>query len=238
MSRHSNIAQIKQRDLKIIVGVPSHQHWAADFGVSLAIMMAYSSQVKLRIDARTQHILLNNVNGSILPAMRQQIVDYALEQKATHLLFLDSDMVFPRDTLLRLLGWSQLVVAANCATKVIPSATTARVEPDKQPGGLPVLSLGKEGLEKVWRVGTGIMLLDMRAFQKLKRPFFTVNWDEKADSYTGEDWSLCQNFENVGIPIFIDHGLSSQIGHVGAFTYNHTCIVSKDEEERVRQALA
>lgn len=229
----------KKTEYKIIIGVPSGSHWAAEFGVSLAVMMSYAAQVKIAPDAASQHILVNNIKGSILPQMRQEMIDYALKQKATHILFVDSDMQFPRDTLHRLLKWQQMIVAANCCTKKFPTTTTARINPENRIGGDPVFSQGKVGIQRVWRVGTGVMLLNLRAFERLERPYFSLKWSgDKADAYVGEDWALCENFENAGIPIFIDHELSEEIGHIGTFNYNLSCVVSEEEEQRVREALA
>lgn len=237
MSRHSKIKP-RKRHYKVIIAVPSGAQWASEFGVSLAIMMAYISQTKIAIDAATQHVLINNVKGSILPQMRQQMVDYAIKEKATHMLFVDSDMVFPRDTLHQLMAWNQMVVAANCCTKMMPSSPTARVDPEKKVGGIPVSSMGKTGLKRVWRVGTGVMLINMRAFERIERPFFSLKWGgDIVDQYVGEDWALCQKFEEANVPIFIDHGLSRDIGHMGTFNYNMNCLVSPEEEEKVRKAL-
>jgi hypothetical protein len=234
------VTKLKKKAYHIIIAIPSRNEWDASFGMSLAVLMSYAAQVKLMPDAASQHIVVNNVKGSILPQMRQQMVDHVLEEKASHILFMDSDMVFPRDTLHRLLGWNQLVVAANCCTKMFPTTTTARQKNDRTPGGTAVFSAGKTGLERVWRVGTGIMLIDARAFDKIDRPFFSLKWggDRGADQYVGEDWALCERFEQVGVPIFIDHGLSQEIGHMGSYNYGHTSVVTEEEEEKVRQALA
>lgn len=225
------------KTVKIAVGIPSHHEWAADFGMSLAVMMSYAAQVQLAPDVKSQQVQVINVKGSILPQLRENIVLSAEKIKADYLLFVDADMVFPRDTLHRLYGHKQLVVACNCATKSIPSRPTARKFKEDDVGGEPVYSTGRVGLEKVWRVGTGVMLINMSVFKQIPRPWFSISWDDEKKDYVGEDWSLCAKIEAAKIPLMIDHGLSQQIGHCGHLMYLHEHIMMPEEIARVREAM-
>jgi len=132
-------------------------------------------------------------------------------------------MVFPASTLHRLLQWDKAVVACNCPVKTIPSNPTARFAPTvEHPAGVPVYTLPDSvGLQKVWRVGTGVMLIKLSVFERIAQPWFPVEWNEVLDDYTGEDWAFCAALERAGIPIHIDAGLSREIGHVGDFRYEH-----------------
>ncbi len=57
------------------------------------------------------------------------------------------------------------MVAANCATKLIPSTPTARQYDPMNLAGGQVYSLPQNNLiEEVWRVGTGVMLINMIVF--------------------------------------------------------------------------
>ena len=76
-------------------------------------------------------------------------------------------------------------------------------------------------MQKVWRVGTGVMLIKLSVFDKLEQPWFPVEWNPALNDYTGEDWAFCAALERAGIPIHIDAGLSREIGHVGDFRYEH-----------------
>ncbi len=224
-------------DYAVVIGVPSTQYWSADFGMSISMLMAYVSERRIAPDARSQRVYLNNVKGSILPKLRQDIANNALQRGATHVLFIDSDMTFPKDTLTKLLSRKQRVIAANCVAKAMPARTTARLA-DGTEGGVPVLSAGRQGIERVWRVGTGVMLVETSVFREIPPPHFIIGWNDKEQAYVGEDWSFCAKLEEAGIPIFVDHGISNKIEHVGEFRYNHVCVVSEEEAEAVREALA
>ena len=76
-------------------------------------------------------------------------------------------------------------------------------------------------LKKVWRIGTGIMLVKMSVFDTIPEPWFPIAWDEELQDYRGEDWAFCDALDRAGIPIYVDEGLSRAIGHVGDFRFEH-----------------
>jgi hypothetical protein len=201
----------------VMIGIPSGDAWKADFGMSLAGLVAAAPK-PLAGGGRLENLTLWNTKGSILSRSRHTLARKAQDSGATHLLMIDSDMTFPNWTLHQLLAADKDVVAANCATKGLPSYPTARMQGIK-PAGELVSSVGREGLEKVWRVGTGVMLIKMKVFAKIEQPWFGISWNEENDDYTGEDWTFCEACRAAGIPVYIDHKLSQHIGHVGSFTY-------------------
>lgn len=206
----------------VLVGIPSLGDWKAEFGMSVAGLIAQSA-APLRDGRRIDALRLWNAKGSILPRGRTTLVQQACEMNASHILFLDSDMVFPPRVLHQLLQWDKSVVACNCPTKMLPSTSTARLPPTpEKPTGVPLYSTPDAiGLKKVWRVGTGIMLIKTKVFDKLPQPWFPIQWDETLKDYRGEDWAFCDALDRAGIPIYVDEGLSRAIGHVGDLRFEH-----------------
>lgn len=206
---------------KVLVGVPSMDTWKADFAMSLIYMVTYSARSTPAGGPRVDMLRLWNSRGSLLPRQRTTLVKQALEMRATHILFLDSDMTFPANTLECLLSRGKSVVAANCAVKQIPSQPTARAKSDKPNGEQVFTHTSSVGLERVWRVGTGIMLVETRVFRQISEPWFPFGWNEETKEYVGEDWEFCKRLEAAEIPIYIDHSLSKSVGHIGDFVYEH-----------------
>lgn len=204
----------------VFIGIPSNTHWLADFGMSLAGLMSAIGR-PLANGAHIERVQLWNTKGSILTRSRATLVKKALELECSHILFLDSDMTFPSWTLHQLLRHNKAVIAANCPVKTLPSLPTARQLGDT-PAGKLVYSGDNVGIEKVWRVGTGVMLIKTNVFAQLAKPWFAIKYNETIDDDTGEDWHFCELLERADIPIFVDHVLSKQIGHVGAYTYTHS----------------
>lgn len=217
--------------LKVVVGVPSGQHWIAQFGVDLGSLMVrfYMDRVP---GYRSQELRVANVRSSILPKNRLDCVKVAKKIKADYLLFLDSDHSFPSNLLHRLISHGKAIVAANCVTKTIPAQTTARAFDPHDPQGIPVYSdPDKHGIEQIWRIGTGVMLIRRDALEKIPHNVWGMVYREDADTYQGEDWSFCAAAQELGIPIYIDHDLSREVGHIGNFEYTHQVVGEVIREE-------
>jgi hypothetical protein len=207
------------RDLLVAVGVASGNDWKAHMGVSLCGLIAYFYCRPVPLWGR-QAITIVNKRGSILPRSRAGLVKRAFEIDATHLLFVDSDQTFEGDILHKLLECEKPIVACNIATKRFPANSTARVR--KNGAYVPVYTKPEsEGLRQVDRVGSGIMLVEMDVFRRIPQPWFNIVWREELDDYEGEDWFFLQKCEDAGIPVFIHHDASQDVGHVGEFVYKH-----------------
>jgi len=207
--------------LRVVVGVPSGVHWHAQFGTSLVSLVAHFANKQVR-GWKSQELRLVNTRGSLLPRQRLDILKAAKKMEATHLLFLDSDHTFHPDMLHRLLEWRKDVVGANCAIKQLPSQPTARVRGLDKGRGTPVYTdPNSHGLQEVWRIGTGVLLLSAKAFRLLQHDCFEMTYKAEVDDYQGEDWNMCETFERAGLPILIDHDVSRTIGHIGPLNYTH-----------------
>ena len=211
-------------NIRVVVGVPSGNTWNAKFGVDLVNLVASFTQKPVR-GYRSQSLQVVNVRSSILSKNRLDLVNAAKQLRASHLLFLDSDQTFPRSVIHQLAQHNKLVVAANIPTKQIPANPTARAFEEGNPKGKLVYSDELAvGLERVWRVGTGVMLINMRVFDQLSGDLWSMKYLPEADTYQGEDWTFCQKCEESGIPIYVDHDLSKQIGHVGDYEFTHDVV--------------
>lgn len=161
--------------------------------------------------------------GSMLPLMRDELVLRAIDQEATHILFIDSDMSFCSEMLIELLRHDVDVVAVNAATKQLPITPTVRLKAEDVL--VPVYQRDshhfKNPLQKVHRVGTGIMLIKTDVFKKMKRPYFFFGFDEEAQQHVGEDWGFCSKLDELGIPIYVDFRMSETVGHSGELVYTH-----------------
>jgi hypothetical protein len=211
-------------DLKVLIAVPHRGELDYDMARSLISLLLVFNKYKVP-DYEKQEVHLFGVQGSCISKSRWMAVKEAKKIGATHLLFIDSDQSFPHMMLHQLLSWKKDVVAANVAVKKIPSGPTARTKSEKWPDGeLVYTDEGMEGLQEVWRVGTGIMLLSQHAYRALKGSSFDVRFNDDHEEHVGEDWRMCSDLEAAGIPIYIDHGLSWRVGHVGKFEYTHAVV--------------
>jgi len=174
------------------------------------------------------------VKSSLLPEGRARLVARAYDNNATHILWLDSDMKFPADTISRLVNHNLAVVGANYPRKNIEARPTAYVDEDDYTG--PVWSGERaSGIQRVSHCGLGVMLCDMRVFDALELPFFAIEpQPPEFVKHCGEDVYFCRKLAKAGIEIYIDHDLSKEVAHIGDFEYTNA--LSK-EAEVVKQKL-
>jgi hypothetical protein len=214
------------KNLHVVVGVPSTGTIHTRSALCIQALMTHFMVARVG-QYKSQCARLCNTRGSILANLRVDIVRAALEQDASHILWIDSDQTFPKDTLHRLIQREVDVVAANIATKSIPAKTTARrrPEPGEPNSGMPVFSdPDSPPMQKVWRVGTGLMLVRTKVFRKIGLNVFGQPWREDWQKYQGEDWSMCEAMEAAGFDIWVDHVLSREVGHLGEYEFTHDVV--------------
>ena len=166
-------------------------------------------------DGQGVNLRLLNVRTSILPLSRTALVKYALVNQADWILFLDSDMTFPKDLLFRMLSHRAPVVG-TVASRRDGKGLSALYDP----------TVPRTGLVNVDRLGTGVLLLDARIFDKLPKPWFDLTMSEEQlppDEFDkeceGEDVYLSYRLREAGYTLLLDWDLSMTIGHLGEMEY-------------------
>jgi len=195
------------KQYKVMVAFPCGEMVHADFAYDLARMIGYTQFVRPEMN-----VLLYHVKGTYLPRARARLVQEALDQSCTHILWLDSDMRFPKDTLVRLLMHEKPVVAANYSTRQQPYLPTA-MDFQNQP------MFEGEGLVEARYCGMGVMLVDMDVFREMSKPWFALGYAKVVDDYSGEDTYFCERARQAGVKILVDFPLSEQVAHCGGFTF-------------------
>lgn len=232
-------AEPPKPDIRVLVGIPTHDRWYHEFAMSLTDMLLFCHQVEFprpnpKLGPKAQMVVPQVTKSSLLSNNRHIIMRSALEGEFTHLLFLDTDMSFPKGTLHQLLSHGKPMVAVNYSRKALEGGTTASLRPDpndpdplNRVKGTPLFTTdASSGLQEAWRVGFGVCLIEMETVKKIKGPpWFNMRFrtdGAAGGEYEGEDWFFCSLLEEAEIPIFIDHDLSKRVGHVGEFTYRHS----------------
>lgn len=220
-----------KKQFKLMIGIPSMAEWKAKTSLSIGLLMVNLAFPQKEYD---HHYIVQNERGSILPQLRQGLVDKALKENATHLLMIDSDMTFPETLATDWMREDFPVIAANCPTKSVPCHPTARYF-DGKTGAAVYSDLATQRYERVWRVGTGIMMLRRDALEALPRPCFTPYWHEEQDRYVYEDWKLCEHLEALDIPIRVDHQVSMEVGHIGDYEFKHSHVAVTRKQKAIQE---
>jgi len=184
---------------KVAICFPSGDMVHADFALALAGLCNSTPPLETPI--------VNN-KSSIVAAARNDGVRRARELGCDHILFLDSDMTFPRTTLHRLLVHREAIVGATYVKRVPPFALLgAALE------SLPTTDA--RGLTEMRRIPTGCLLIRLEVFDALARPYFRYVTDEAGGEIVGEDYVFCDRARAAGFRIWCDAALSLEIGHLG-----------------------
>lgn len=150
--------------------------------------------------------------GTIVSNNRTLLVHTAAKAQASHILFVDSDMRFPPDSLERLLGANKDIVGANYRQRT-------RDEYSAHKGDEFISSKGKTGLEEVDSIGLGLALINMKlftGFTSLPPSAFAMPFDASVGTFVGEDVYFCTIAREAGYKVWVDHDLSQQVKHIGS----------------------
>ncbi len=196
---------------RLAICLPQTETVRAEYALSLAGLMLRLGSVPCGMT----DVLTVAGAGSVLPDVRQGIAQRAVElYNATHLLWIDADHSFPADTAHRLLAHGRPWVGINATTRRPPIRYTA-VQKDNE---VLKTTQHSKGLEKAWRMGFGIALIEARVFAQMPKPWFLIEYIEKADGafFRGEDIYFSEKAKAAGFHPMVDHDLTKETTHIGS----------------------
>lgn len=194
--------------MRLFIGVPTYDTWAAEFGHSLALAM-----VDIALNGDVERLRLTRSESTILPAGRTDLVEDAIKEEATHILWCDCDMTFKPAAVRSLLKHADLdIVAADYLKRRPPNLPVAQgMDGERIPAG--------DGLIEAHHVGLGLALTRVDIFQLLPKPWFALPWNEERNGFVGEDVWFCRHAREHGSQIYVDRDASREVGHIGKTTF-------------------
>lgn len=192
---------------KITIGLPSGEMVYTDFALSLAYLCTYTTM-------QGHQIALASVRSSVLADSRNHCVDVALKTNSDHLLFIDSDLIFPHDACVRLLDHCH-----NKRHKIVGATYSKRYPNDKELATqVPDRFFSDKKEDDLIHTDVlpcGMLMIDTGVFRKMKSPHFTFEWNEKRGKHDGEDVRFCREARRRGYDIMLDTTLSFELAHIG-----------------------
>lgn len=167
------------------------------------------------------HIIVAE-RGYTVGENRNYCVTQAQRNGSDYLLFVDDDMTFLPNILDDLLEHKKEIVGVNSYSRCLPPSSTVGLmdkegnymHPDKHTDYEMRIP---ERLFKAYFVGTGIMLINMEVFNKIKKPYFQFITDDNGQILHGEDGSFCNKAKEAGIDVWCDPEI--EVKHLGEFAY-------------------
>lgn len=205
---------------------------AYDFKVSLKLAVSLARLAQ----AAPQHgidIQIGSVCGcSVVSRARNLLAKDFLESNCTDLIFIDSDINFEPEDVLRLMAWTSEpkkgIVAGVPRVRGEERVYIALLDYDEN----NELTMNGMGLVRAKRVATAFMMVRRDVFETLveAHPEWTYH-DKKTDrmlpalfdfklteeGYMGEDFLFCDRTREVGFEVWVDPTI--KLGHMGVQEY-------------------
>ena len=200
---------------------------AYDFKVSLKLA---TSLVKFAMFAPQIYgvgIQIGSICGcSVVSRARNLLARQFLDSDCTDLMFIDSDINFEPNDILRLLAWTTTKgIAAGIPVARKKNKTFISTLDQDEDGNVV---MDKMGLVRAKRVATAFMMVQRKVFEDMdaKMPGLEY-WDENTqttlksffdfkstpEGYIGEDYLFCDRARELGHEVWIDPTI--KLGHMG-----------------------
>ena len=136
--------------------------------------------------------------GCYIHNNRDVVVRQALENNCSHLLFVDTDLMFQQDAIKRLMDRNVDIVGARYNKRILPITSTVKEE--------------ITDLAEVPFVPSGFLLVNCEVFKKIGKPYFS--FDARSDC---DDLYFCNKALDAGYKVYCDPTI--QVGHLGTAVF-------------------
>ena len=196
---------------KLAVLIPCRDTLHSAHALALAELVKFNTMNNI-----DTHVFMDA--STILLTQRERLATQAVGLNADYMLWLDSDMVFPATTAVRLLAHTEPVVAGNYIRRQKPYKGVAykKIGDWEKPLSFDI----QDELVSVAGVGMGCLLIKTDIFKELSKPWFDFQWTPSSNDFLGEDMYLCQKITAAGYSIKIDTIISQELHHLGTFAFN------------------
>lgn len=213
---------------KVLVASICQEQVYSQYANSLAKALLYFASCK-----NSCPLTYEVVHATYLHDGRNEIVNRAREIGATHIIWIDADMMFPPHSFERLLNHNLDYVGVNYPTRKPPHFFTGMIrilrhENEEELelhdilGYTPLYTTDSStGLERADAIGFGLCVTSMKLFDRIEKPYFEYKYIPVKEQHAGEDIMFSKKVENI-VELYIDHDLSKRVNHisVGYIDYN------------------
>jgi GT2 family glycosyltransferase len=195
----------------------------------------FRTQQKM-IELQLQFRVTTLRNESLVTRARNILTAMFLESNCSHLMFIDADIEFDADSIIRMLSMDKEIIAGAYPKKTLPvqyainfkivDPATNRVNIDN-------------GAVEVLDASTGFFMIKRQVFEKMMvhypdlhykndssidpkfnkycYAFFDTWLDPKDNRYLSEDYTFCRRWQEIGGRIWLDP--NTKLNHVGSYTF-------------------
>lgn len=187
--------------MKLLIGIPCMDFMHVDFVKSLHDLTERLHADKIDFDVKFE-------SGTLVYLARDRIARYSIENGYTHVLWLDSDMVFKPEDFYKLRDSGKAFISGICVGRRKPhnSCLFERLSPSKR------FTSYKSGVFEIAACGFAFVLVETQIIKDVIRGYKTGFLPTA--SY-GEDLAFCVRVAGLKHTMYA-HG-DVKIGHIGHF---------------------
>lgn len=200
---------IKKSKLAVLIPCRDMCHSAHAFALIELVKLNCMNGIDTHVAMDASTILLNQ---------RERLAEEAIKIGAEYILWLDSDMVIPSSTAMRLLAHGTPVVTANYVKRQSPYKGVAYEKIGEWENPLEYKPCDK--LVEIEGIGMGCFLMQTKILSEIPKPWFEFTWDPLSQDWLGEDINFCKKIINAGYKIYVDTQLSMETLHMGTYAFN------------------
>lgn len=210
---------------KIFIALPSY-----DFKVSLKLAISLAKLAQI-VGGHGIQIAIGSICGCSVVSKARNLLAYEfLQSDCTDLLFIDSDINFEAEDVLRLLAWTTNYGIAAGVPRTRKVNGRYIVTMDEGENGK--LTMDSMGCVKTKRVATAFMMVQRKVFETLREahPEWQYHDDNSGSTlhsffdfyssptgYMGEDFLFCDRAHAHGFEVWVDPTI--KLGHMGVMEY-------------------
>ncbi len=189
---------------KVAIGIPYYRTAEGPTLLCAMEMAAYSSQF---ID-----MLPIGSSGAYVEQNRNGIVQYAMNTgiEFDWLFWMDTDMIFPPDTLLRLIAHDKDIIGCNYRTRTPPYLYTGHYLDERGNDSLDLENVFRPGVVQMSQLPTGLLLTRFSVYQ---RPEWNGIWFDASTRGPRDDIYFCRFAKSLGYTIWCEQDLTAKVRH-------------------------
>lgn len=192
----------KQPETRVVIGLPALEMMKTKTAHAIGCMIAENPGVVL------DFLLIQSCD---VASNRMWLAKQAVEKGATHLLFVDSDMLFPPSALATLLARDKDIIGVEYNKRQFPLQTVTAYMPDVEKSETEPFKVGI--------AGTGLMLIKTDVFkdEKMDKNWFSFGRNAEGKNVIGEDGWFCNTAREAGYDVWVDPTI--KVFHLGEYGY-------------------
>lgn len=193
-----------ENEIKVIIGVP-----VADTDAMRALTAQSIGGCIIGAGGLVIDMILRR--SCDIASNRTWLVNEAIKNGGTHILFVDSDMIFPDDIIKRLLAHKKEIIGVKYKKREFPVKWLYE----------PIGEESETEIFKAKHTGAGLMLIDLSIFKSkfkpLKGAWFNFGRDSQGALVLGEDVWFCNTARDAGYDVWVDGSI--KVGHIGEYIF-------------------